>query len=289
MNLCRFDNDRLGVVEGERVVDVTAALDVLPQSSWPFPNHDVVIEQLVRIRERIAALTQPKKTFALADVALHSPVANPGKLIAAPVNYRAHVAEATADREINVMPDRPILTIGDAGLFLKATSSLVGPAAGIELEFPARRTDHEVELAVVIGKKCKDLDEAEALGVVAGYCIGLDITVRGSEDRSFRKSADTYSVLGPWLTTADCIRDPDALALELKVNGAVRQSSNTSQLIYGVAKLIAWASEWYTLYPGDVIFTGTPEGVGRIAAGDVIDASIEGIGSMQVLTRAARG
>jgi 2-keto-4-pentenoate hydratase/2-oxohepta-3-ene-1,7-dioic acid hydratase in catechol pathway len=289
MNLCRFDNDRLGVVEGERVVDVTAALDVLPQSSWPFPNHDVVIEHLVRIRERIAALTQPKKTFALADVALHSPVANPGKLIAAPVNYRAHVAEATADREINVMPDRPILTIGDAGLFLKATSSLVGPAAGIELEFPARRTDHEVELAVVIGKKCKDLDEAEALGVVAGYCIGLDITVRGSEDRSFRKSADTYSVLGPWLTTADCIRDPDALALELKVNGAVRQSSNTSQLIYGVAKLIAWASEWYTLYPGDVIFTGTPEGVGRIAAGDVIDASIEGIGSMQVLTRAARG
>jgi 2,4-didehydro-3-deoxy-L-rhamnonate hydrolase len=284
MNLCRFDNSRLGLVEDDRVYDVTYALDVLPMFSWPFPQHDAVIGNLSRIIERIEASPRPAVSRPIADVYLGSPVGNPGKVVAAPVNYRAHIEEAEADPEIKA--NKAVLKIGDAGLFLKATSAIAGPSDGITVHFPDRRTDHEVELVVIIGKHCKDVPEADALDVVAGYCIGLDITVRGAEDRSFRKSLDSYAILGPWLTTSDAIPDPDDLRLELRVNGAKRQDSNTSQLIYGVRKLISWASHWYTLQPGDVLFTGTPEGVGPIVNGDVIDASIDGLGAIRVDVRA---
>jgi 2-keto-4-pentenoate hydratase/2-oxohepta-3-ene-1,7-dioic acid hydratase in catechol pathway len=284
MNLCRFDGGRLGLVRDGRVYDVSGVLDNLPSFSWPFPPGDVVIEHLDAIVAKIDASALPARSFPVAEVAFCSPVANPSKIVAAPVNYRAHHEEAQADAQIHA--GRSVLTIGDAGLFLKATSSVVGPAHGIAIHFPERRTDHEVELAVIIGRTCKDVAEDDALDVVAGYCVGLDITVRGSEDRSFRKSLDTYTVLGPWLTTAGDVPDPGNLALELRVNGEQRQRASTAQLIYGVRKLIAWASTWYTLYPGDVLMTGTPEGVGPIAAGDVIDASIEGLGEMHVAVHA---
>jgi 2-keto-4-pentenoate hydratase/2-oxohepta-3-ene-1,7-dioic acid hydratase in catechol pathway len=283
MNLCRFNFDHLGLVEDERIYDVTSALEVLQRHAWPFPRHDIVIEHLDTIVKRIAASPLPTESCALDEVALYSPVGNPSKVVAAPVNYRAHVEESEADAEIHA--NRAVLKIGEAGLFLKATSSIVGPSSGIALHLSGRRTDHEVELAIVIGKQCKNVPEVDALEVVAGYCIGLDITIRGSEDRSFRKSIDSYTVLGPWLTTANQIPNPDALRLELRVNGAQRQDANTSQLIFGVRKLIAWASEWYTLYPGDILLTGTPEGVGPIADGDCIDASIDGLGSIRVAVR----
>ena len=122
----------------------------------------------------------------------------------------------------------------------------------------------------------------EALGYVAGYCIGLDITLRGPEERSLRKSIDTYCVLGPALVTADEIPDPGQLALELQVNGEPRQSANTRDLIIDVPGLIELASSFYTLHPGDVLLTGTPEGVAPIVPGDVMTARIERIGSMQV-------
>ena len=122
---------------------------------------------------------------------------------------------------------------------------------------------------------------------MAGYAIGLDITIRGSEDRSFRKSPDSYSVLGPWLVTADEIPDPGTLDLEIAVNGERRQQSNTRYLILGVAELVELASSMYTLHPGDVIFTGTPEGVSPIEPGDRIVATIQSIGTMQVAVRAA--
>ena len=113
------------------------------------------------------------------------------------------------------------------------------------------------------------------------------MTVRGTEDRSFRKSIDTYAVLGPWLVTRDELREPDDVAFSLKVNGAVRQQSNTRHLIFKTRKLIAWASNWYTLYPGDVLMTGTPEGVGPVAPGDVMDCEMQSIGAMRVAVRAA--
>jgi 2-keto-4-pentenoate hydratase/2-oxohepta-3-ene-1,7-dioic acid hydratase in catechol pathway len=214
-----------------------------------------------------------------------SPVASPGKLVAAPVNYHAHLDEVRADKALHQNNPAHTVTIHTAGLFLKATSSLVGPGEGVVIRKPDRRTDHEVELAVVIGKEGSNIPRTDAMEYIAGYTIGLDITIRGSEDRSFRKSVDTHSVLGPWLVTADEISDPGDLDLEIAVNGEQRQKSNTSRLILGVSELIELASSFYTLYPGDVIFTGTPEGVSPIEAGDEIVATIERIGTMRVRVR----
>jgi 2-keto-4-pentenoate hydratase/2-oxohepta-3-ene-1,7-dioic acid hydratase in catechol pathway len=157
----------------------------------------------------------------------------------------------------------------------------------VEIRLPDRRTDHEVELAFVIGRTASRVARADALRYVAGYTIGLDISIRGTEDRSFRKSADTYSVLGPWLVTADEIPDPGSLDLEISVNGERRQHSNTRHMTLGVAELIEMASAFYTLHPGDVVFTGTPEGVSPIEPGDEIVATIQHIGSMSVRVRAA--
>jgi 2-keto-4-pentenoate hydratase/2-oxohepta-3-ene-1,7-dioic acid hydratase in catechol pathway len=117
---------------------------------------------------------------------------------------------------------------------------------------------------------------------VAGYAIGLDMTIRGPEERSLRKSPDSYAVLGPWLVTADEVPDPGKLSLKLTVNGEVRQDAHTSDLILSVAQLIEWGSAFYTLHPGDVILTGTPQGVGAVRPGDVMVATIERIGSMRV-------
>ena len=149
-----------------------------------------------------------------------------------------------------------------------------------------RRTDHEVELAFVIGRTANHVPAADALQYVAGYAVGLDITIRGTEDRSFRKSADTYTVLGPWLVTADEIADPGVLDLHLELNGERRQGSNTKYLILGVPQLIELASSIYTLHPGDIVLTGTPEGVSPIEPGDRVVATVEGIGSMHVDVRA---
>ena len=289
MRLCRFGEDRLGVVEGSNVKDVTAALDVLPACRYPLPRYDVLMANLGQVTARVKTIARDAPSISLAGVKLLSPVANPGKLIAAPVNYQKHLDEVKGDVQIHANNPGHTLTIQSAGLFLKATSSLVGPDEGVAIRMPDRRTDHEVELAVVIGREGSRISRASALEHVAGYSIGLDITIRGSEDRSFRKSADGFSVLGPWLVTADEIPEPGSLDLQISVNGAQRQKSNTRYLILGVPELIELASSFYTLYPGDVIYTGTPEGVSPIEPGDEIVATIERIGTMRVAVRAAEG
>jgi 2-keto-4-pentenoate hydratase/2-oxohepta-3-ene-1,7-dioic acid hydratase in catechol pathway len=289
MRLCRFNDDRLGVVEGASIRDVTAALDVLPQPRYPLPGYDLLIANLDKVVARARALAEVAPALPLAGARLLSPVANPGKLIAAPVNYQKHLDEVRGDSQIHHGNPAHTITIHSAGLFLKASSSLVGPSEGIGIRKPDRRTDHEIELAFVVGKKACNVPASEAFAYVAGYSIGLDITIRGSEDRSFRKSPDSYSVLGPWFVTADEIPDPGSLDLQIAVNGDLRQKSNTRYLILGVAELLELASSFYTLYPGDVIFTGTPEGVSPIEPGDHIVATIQRIGTMEVDVRAAEG
>jgi 2-keto-4-pentenoate hydratase/2-oxohepta-3-ene-1,7-dioic acid hydratase in catechol pathway len=284
MILCRFDESRLGLVEGASVHDVTPALDVLPSYRYPLPSQDVLIANLDRV---IAAIPARSPQIPLAGVKLLSPVANPGKIIAAPVNYQKHLDEVKGDVQLHQNTQTHTITIQKAGLFLKATSSLVGPGEGVALRHLDRRNDHEVELAVVIGKTANNVPASEALQYVAGYAIGLDITIRGTEDRSFRKSPDSYTVLGPWLVTADEIQNPGDLDLGISVNGEVRQQSNTKYMILGVPELIELASSFYTLYPGDIISTGTPEGVSPIVPGDTIVATIERIGTMEVRVRAA--
>src|SRR5262249_40464802 len=211
--------------------------------------------------------------------------ANPGKVVAAPVNYEKHLGEVRGDAGLH--HDKPIATIHQVGLFLKAASSVVGAGDGIAIDMPDRRTDHEVELAVVIGRRARRVKPKDALESVAGYCIGFDISIRGSEARSLRKSIDSYTVLGPYLATADEVGSPDDLDLSLSVGGELRQQSNTRHLIKKVAELIEYATSFYTLFPGDILMTGTPEGVAPIYPGDTIEATIARIGSMRVSVRAA--
>ena len=285
MRLCRFGENRLGVVEGTSVRDVTPALDVLPGYRYPLPTHDVLIANLDAVRARVCDIVGEARSLPLSSLRVLSPVANPGKIVAAPVNYQAHLEEYKVDPQLH--QNKFGLTIQSAALFLKATSSLTGAGEGIVIRHADRRVDHEVELVAVIGRTASRVRKEDALPYVAGYAVGLDITVRGTEDRSFRKSVDTFSVVGPWLVTADEIPDPGSLDVGLTVNGEVRQQSNTSRLILTVAELIELASSFYTLYPGDILFTGTPDGVAPIQPGDRLIASITTVGSMSVDVRGA--
>ncbi|HUH88284.1 MAG TPA: fumarylacetoacetate hydrolase family protein [Pusillimonas sp.] len=285
MKICLFDDNRLGVVQGDEIRDVTAALDVLPTYRYPLPAVDPFIANLDQVRGRIEALLPHAPIVALSQATLLSPVANPGKIIAAPVNYLKHLEEARTDSEIH--HQNAILEIQKIGVFLKASSSLCGVSAGVEIQHPDRRNDHEAELVAVIGKAGRNIRREDALDHVAGYCIGLDMTTRGPEERSLRKSIDTYSVVGPWMVTSDELSDPTALDFSLWVNGELRQKANTRDLIIDVASLIAYASSFYSLQPGDILFTGTPEGVGPVVPGDTIQVEFQGIGRTQVSVRLA--
>ena len=212
-----------------------------------------------------------------------------------------HMMQLDVKRSIDVLPPwlnlrmarnqgvnfgREIKTIDHYGLFLK-NPVLVGAGEGVDLHFTDRRNDHEVELSLIIGRTAKNVSYENALEYVAAYSIGLDMTVRGTEERSLRKAIDSYSVLGPWLVTADEIADPDRLDFSIHVGTEERQHSNTDKLIFDCRRLIEYGSQFYTLYPGDVIMTGTPEGVGPVVPGDVMHCYCEGIGRMDVAVRSA--
>jgi 2-keto-4-pentenoate hydratase/2-oxohepta-3-ene-1,7-dioic acid hydratase in catechol pathway len=280
MKLCRYDNERLGIVQGADVLDVSDALDAIPPQRWPYRHGDALIASLPAVLERARQLSARAVRRKLSEVRLRPPVANPSKIINAPINYQAHIDEAKQDQ--GIAHGREIKTIADWGLFLKSPSSLAGAGDDIALRFPERRNDHEVELAVVIGREANRVSRAEALDYVCGYSIGLDMTLRGPELPSFRKSIDTYSVLAPWLVTRDEVPDPGDLELWLAVNGEQRQRSRTSRMVYDVPRLIEYASSFYTLHPGDLIFSGTPEGVGPVKPGDQIRAGIERIGEFAI-------
>ena len=284
MRLCRFGENRLGVVDpstslgagGDQVRDVTAALDELPAYRYPLPPGDMLIANLEKISGRARALAKSAAPTPIDRLQLLSPVANPSKIIGAPVNYRKGGED-----------DSAIAAAMSIGLFLKANGSLAGASEGIALRMMERQIDHEVELGVVIGKPGANIRREDALAYVAGYAVALDITPHGKEERSLRKSCETYSVLGPWLVTADEIPDPTSLDLQLDVNGERRQEGNTRQMIRDVAALIEYASSFYTLYPGDIFLSGTPAGVGAMKPGDEIVATIEKVGTMRVKVRAA--
>lgn len=285
MKICRFNDNhlgdnRLGVLSGDEILDVTQALDAVPTATYPYPSGDMLIAHLDAVIQRIMDLAPGAARRKLDTVKLLSPVANPNKIIGAPVNYQKHIDEARADAAINFGSD--VKSIDHYGVFLKASSSLVGPGEGVALRFTDRRNDHEAELAVIIGTTGSNIPESEALDYVAGYAIGLDMTVRGTEERSLRKSIDSYSVLGPWLVTADEIDNPDNLDFSLHVGDDLRQQANTEQLIFKTAKLIAYCASFYTLYPGDIIMTGTPAGVAAVEDGDVMHVTFEKIGTMSV-------
>ena len=280
MKICWFNDNRLGIVKGDKVFDVSKVLELLPKPTYPAAKGgDPVIANLALLRPAMEAAATGAG-LAVKDVKFLSPVAAPSKVIGTPTNYTDHIAEASAQRD--VFTGRYSGTIEEQGLFLKANSCLIGGGDPIKLRFPQRRTDHEMELGVIIGKKASNIREEDALDYVAGYCIALDMVVRGSQDRSMRKSVDTYGVAGPWMITADEIADPGNLEMSLAVNGAVKQKCNTNQMIMGLKRQITFGAEYYTLLPGDIIMTGTCSGVSQVKPGDVMHCEIEKIGAMDV-------
>jgi 2-keto-4-pentenoate hydratase/2-oxohepta-3-ene-1,7-dioic acid hydratase in catechol pathway len=288
MRIARFGDNRLALADGYVLRDITRVTEQLPTLRWPLPRGDQLIAHLEQLRRGMRDAAESAPRIPASDVKLLSPVANPPRVIAAPINYRAHEAEASdpgIHQGMDVKSEGFATPIDKFGLFLKSPTGVVGAGEGITLAFPGRRNDFEVELAVVIGVTASNIPASRALDCVAGYCIGLDISVRGTEDRSFRKSADSYTVLGPWLVTADEIADPGDLGIRLSLDGEIRQDSNTRHLIVSVPELIERASRVFTLYPGDVILTGTPDGVGPLKSGTMLRATIDGIGSMDVAVR----
>jgi 2,4-diketo-3-deoxy-L-fuconate hydrolase len=286
MKLCRYDDDRLGVVIGGMVHDVTEAQTQIRAAARYDMKGDAVIAALPAWRKRIeemAAKAQPKP---LAHVKLISPVARPSKTMAAPTNYGKHIEEMQARRDIPDAAKRPSPKIGTAGIFLKSNSAVVGPSEGIPIRFPDRLNEHECELVVIIGKQGSDIPAGKALDYIAGYTLGLDMTVRGPEDRSFRKSVDGYAVLGPWMVTAEEVPNPNDVTVTLHLNNELKQTAETKDLIYDIGKLIEFASSFYTLYPGDVYYTGTPAGVSPVKPGDTIKMACKEVGEFEIKVRA---
>jgi 2,4-didehydro-3-deoxy-L-rhamnonate hydrolase len=213
------------------------------------------------------------------DVRLASPIARPSKIVCIGLNYADHAKETNAQ-----VPKEPII-------FFKSTTAVVGPNDDVIIPKNSTKTDWEVELAVVIGKKASYIDEAEALDYVAGYCLHNDLSEREFQiERGGQwvkgKSCDTFAPLGPFLATQDEISDIDNLRLWLKVNGKTMQDGTTANLIFKIPFLVSYLSQFMTLLPGDIISTGTPAGVGLgmnpqvyLKPGDVVELGIEGLGS----------
>ena len=287
MKLCRFDEDRLGVVVGNMVHDVTAAQDEIRKSARYDMKGDAVIAALLTWRPRIEEMAKTVAGKPLSSVKLLSPIARPSKTMAAPTNYKKHIEEMRSRTDLpREATQRQPPDIGKAGIFLKSNSSIVGPSEGIPLRFLDRTNEHEIELVAIIGKQGTNIPKDKAKEYIAGYTLGLDMTCRGGEDRSFRKSIDGYSVLGPWFVTADEIANPDDVTVTLTVNGVLRQTADTKDLIYDIGRLIEFASSFYTLYPGDVYYTGTPQGVSPVKPGDVLRGKCDQVGEFEITVRA---
>jgi 2-keto-4-pentenoate hydratase/2-oxohepta-3-ene-1,7-dioic acid hydratase in catechol pathway len=272
MRICRFtlrtDADarpRLGVMDEAGIRDVTAVTDELPSLRWPLMRGDQMIANLTDLRPRMEALAAEAPLILREAVRLLSPVANPGKLICGVGNWSHHKAP-----------------LGMLGFLFKVTSALAGEGEGVRVRWPDRTTLHEPELAIVIGRTCVGVSEADALSYVAGYTGGLDMTMKEEKEFfCFCKSFDTYGVLGPCLVTTDEIPDPSKLGYRFLVNGALKGTRAFSDLTGSPAQLVAFASSAMTLEPGDVIFCGAAD-VGPVVPGDLMTLEIAGIGQMEV-------
>jgi 2-keto-4-pentenoate hydratase/2-oxohepta-3-ene-1,7-dioic acid hydratase in catechol pathway len=270
MRLVRFNGGRIGVFSDGRVHDVTAQVGADP-AAWPPVDMLCLIRDFDRLRPTLLAATAGPG-IDLADVRLDAPIVWPNKLFAYPVNYVAHGAEMKSANRADLN-----------GFFLKASSSISGPADPIVLpELLEREIHHECELAIIIGREGRHVPRESAMDYIFGYACLIDATVRGKEERVMRKSYDSFCPIGPMLVTADEVGDPSALEMKLWVNDELRQHANTRDLIVDIPDMIATAAAVCTIYPGDVIATGTPAGVGPICAGDTVTIEIERVGRMSV-------
>ena len=281
MKICRYQESahgpvKLGVVRDGQVHDVTPVTDELPSVRWPYPAGDQFIANLERLRPAMERLADQAAPVPVDSVLLKAPVANPGKFVCGAGNHKVVLGVGGHPRRL--------------GFLFKMTSAAAGPSDGVTLRWPERVTFHEAEIAIVIGRQGTEIPASDALDYVAGYCIGLDMTQQGSEFPSFGKSLDTYGMMGPWLTTRDEIADPNALNFRLTVNGVEKTADTTASLVLGIEDLVEHAASIMTLYPGDVIFSGTPPpGLGPVVPGDVMHIEMDGLGEMTVAVRGGPG
>jgi 2-keto-4-pentenoate hydratase/2-oxohepta-3-ene-1,7-dioic acid hydratase in catechol pathway len=271
MKLARFNEGRIGIVVGDEMLDVTAALGV-DTEQWPPVASVQLIADFERQRPRIEAALGSAPRLPLAEVRLLTPVPWPNKVIAYPVNYHDHGQEMQAGYRAT-----------HQGFFLKPSSSLCGAGDAIVLpDVPGREVHHEAELGIVIGKRARGIPRAAWKEHVFGYACLMDMVVRGREERVFRKAYDTFCPVGPWITTADEVGDPTALQMQLWVNGELKQSANTRDLVLDIPGMVEMAAAVMTLEPGDIIATGTPAGVGPIRDGDTVRIRIDRLGEMSM-------
>jgi 2-keto-4-pentenoate hydratase/2-oxohepta-3-ene-1,7-dioic acid hydratase in catechol pathway len=285
MKIASFDDHRIGLVEGDRVYDVTAALpaalDSLPwqRVNWLIAHWSEVLPAIRHARG--SALGRP-----LAGARWLPANPAPPHVFAAPANYQKHIGELGS--RVVTKKGR---TAREQGFFLKAPGSVVGHGGTIELpRGSARRFDHESELAVIVGKPGRDIPRVRALEHVFGYACLIDATMRieaeqFEEERSMRKSFEGFTPLGPWIVTADEVPEVQALDNRLYVNGELKQQANTRDMIVGVAELIELISSVLPLQAGDVIASGTPEGVGPFRPGDTMRIAIDRVGEMIIHVR----
>lgn len=272
MKLARFNDGRIGVlVDDAHLVDVTEIAGIDP-AAWPPVGPSALVANFSAIRPRIEQALNDLPRIALASVTLRTPVPWPNKVIAYPVNYHDHGREMQANYRAT-----------HQGFFLKPPSSLSGAGEPVVLpNVPTREVHHEAELGIIIGKQARDIRREDWQDYVFGYACLLDMVVRGREERVFRKAYDTFCPVGPYIVTADEVGDPTNLDMKLWVNDEVRQHANTRDLVLDIPGMVEMAAAVMTLYPGDIIATGTPAGVGQVRAGDKIRIRIERVGEMTV-------
>lgn len=263
---------RAVLVDGDGIYDVATLTD---GELGPDPTE--VVAQHRRLHNLASGLPSVEPTGVLTDAVLGPPVPRPRQVFGIGLNYHAHAAETGA-----ALPEAPLV-------FAKFPGCLVGPTADIVLA--SDTTDYEAELVVVIGTTTRDVDVDDAWGCVAGLTVGQDVSDRQLQNAGARpqfslgKSHDTYGPTGPWVVSPDLVRDRDALTIRCTVDDEVRQQDTTAGLIFPVAELVAYLSAMLTLHPGDLIFTGTPAGVGLptgnfLRSGQTVRTTIEGVGEL---------
>lgn len=281
MKLIRFgeiNKEKTGIIIGDDYYDTSSFGEDYNESFFENEGLDRLQKFLESEKNKLPKISK--------DVRLGSPVARPSKIICIGLNYADHAKETSA-----TLPTEPII-------FFKSTTALSGPFDDVVIPKNSKKTDWEVELAVVMAKKASYVDEYEAMDFVAGYCLHNDISEREFQlERGGQwvkgKSCDTFAPLGPFLATKDEIKNVDDLNLWLKLNGTVVQQSNTSNFIFKIPFLVSYLTRFMTLLPGDIISTGTPAGVGLgmdpplyLKEGDVMEPGIDGLGSSRQKAKA---
>lgn len=284
MKITRFDGGRIGVVKDDKIYDVSAACGVDP-GEWPPVGIVRVIGSWDSLRPKIEAAAGAATGKPLASVKLQTPDPWPNKLLALPSNFHDHHEEMRGRSYASPSGQ----TADSSGFFMKANSSMIGAsdAIAVPTDKPGREFHHECEMAIIIGKRGRNIPLERALDYVFGYACLIDVTMRGKEERVMRKSYETFCPVGPWITTADEVGDPFELNMQLWVNGELRQHSQPKNMIVGIREAIAMSSAVTTLEPGDIIASGTMAGVGPIKPGDEVVIEIDRVGKMTLPVVAA--